>query len=105
MLLLGLGGGSVVESLRKDFKFQKSITAIDIDLVIIELAKEEFQLKDDKNLDVFYEDALQFIKRNRDSFDLIIIDLFIDTQVSDKFLELPIWKYILERKSANGVIL
>mgnify|MGYP001072122832 CR=1 FL=1 len=105
VLLLGLGGGSVIETLRKDFDYQKHISAIEIDPVIIDLAKEEFQLKIFNNLDIICDDALHFVEKNNNTFDLIIIDLFIDTQVPNQFLELPFWEHILQRKSANGVIL
>lgn len=63
VLLLGLGGGSVIETLRKDFDYQKHITAIEIDPVIIDLAKEEFQLKIFENLDIICDDALHFVEK------------------------------------------
>ena len=39
ILLLGLGGGSVIKTLRDDFDYQQYITAIDIDPVIINIAQ------------------------------------------------------------------
>lgn len=105
VLLLGLGGGSVIETLRKDFDYQKNITAIDIDPVIINLAIDEFHLKKNGNLDIICDDAFHFIDLSNKTFDLIIIDLFIDTEVPKQFLELPFWETLLKRKSANGVIL
>jgi spermidine synthase len=105
VLLLGLGGGSVIETLRKDFNYQKHITAIEIDPVIIEIAKDEFQLNNNENLDIICEDAFHFVNSCNSTFDLIIIDLFIDIQVPEKFLKLPFWKTLLKRKSTNGVFL
>ena len=81
ILLLGLGGGSVIETLRIDFHYLKPIVAIDIDPVIIDIAKNEFNLKEDENLQIICEDALKFMQSNTHEFDLIIIDLFIDIQV------------------------
>ena len=46
ILLLGLGGGSVIKTLRDDFDYQHYITAIDIDPVIINIAQEEFNITD-----------------------------------------------------------
>ncbi|MFK7781506.1 fused MFS/spermidine synthase [Psychroserpens sp.] len=105
ILLLGLGGGSVIETLRQDFNYQKQVTAIDIDPVIIEIAKKEYQLETNSNTTIICEDALNFIKRNSSRFDLIIIDLFIDIHVPKPFLELPFWKDVITSKSSNGVIL
>ncbi|MCX7551501.1 spermidine synthase [Xanthomarina sp. F2636L] len=105
VLLLGLGGGSVIQTLRKDFNYKKNITAIEIDPTIINIAKDEFQLQNNQQLEIICADALQYIEENKSTFDLIIIDLFIDTQVPKQFLDLPFWENILQRKSTNGVIL
>ncbi len=105
ILLLGLGGGSVVQTLRQDFNFEKSIVAVDIDAKIIEIAKNEFNLKDDKNLNIICEDALLFMDSNNKQFDLIIIDLFIDITVPKEFLALYFWQQVLKSSSVNGVIL
>lgn len=105
ILLLGLGGGSVIETLRQDFNYQKQITAIDIDPVIIDLAKTEYQLENNSNTSIICKDAFKFIKENTAQFDLIIVDLFIDITVPKVFLELPFWKYLIKSKTANGVIL
>lgn len=105
VLLLGLGGGSVIETLRHDFHYSKSITAVDIDPVIIDIAKNEFQLKEDEHLKIICADALDFMQSNNTQFDLIIIDLFIDITVPNAFLALPFWKNILKASSTNGAIL
>lgn len=101
ILLLGLGGGSVIETLRKDFNFQKNITALEIDSVIIQLAKDEFDIRESENLTIICEDALTFMQQNNKQFDLIILDLYIDVNVPSSFLEVPFWKTILNAKSNN----
>ncbi len=105
VLLLGLGGGSVVETLRKDFNYSKSILAVDIDSAVIKIAKNEFNLKTDQNLEIICGDALEFMQINTEQFDLIIIDLFINISVPKEFLSIPFWKYILKASSTNGAIL
>lgn len=105
ILLLGLGGGSVIETLRENFNYQNQITAIDIDPVIIDIAKTEYQLESDSNTTILCEDALKFIKHNTIIFDLIIIDLFIDIEVPKPFLELSFWEHVVKSKSTNGAIL
>lgn len=105
VLLLGLGGGSVIETLRQDFSYYKNITAVDIDPAIIEIAKNEFQLKEDEYLKIVCADALDYMQLNNAQFDLIIIDLFIDTEVPQVFLALQFWKDVLKASSTNGAIL
>jgi predicted membrane-bound spermidine synthase len=49
ILVLGLVGGSVLKTLRKDFKYAGKITALDFDPVILEIAGREFGVMEDKN--------------------------------------------------------
>ncbi|MGJ8591274.1 MAG: fused MFS/spermidine synthase [Aquaticitalea sp.] len=105
ILLLGLGGGSVIETLRKDFKYKHQITAVDIDPKIIEIARDEFNIVEDATLRIICDDALQFMQSNNSTFDLIIIDLFIDLIVPDVFLNLDFWQDVLKASSTNGTVL
>ena len=105
ILVLGLGGGSVIETLRNDFEYSKPITAVDIDPVIIDIAKNEFQLKEDNNLQIICEDALKFMQSNSCHYDLIIIDLFVDIKVPKPFLEFPFWMNVIKVCSTNGTII
>lgn len=105
ILLLGLGGGSVIETLRQDFKYNKPIVAVDIDPVIIHIAKTEFHHQEDENLKIVCQDALQFMASNSEQFDLIIIDLFVDVEVPKSFLDLSFWKDVVAACGTNGNIL
>ena len=105
ILVLGLGGGSVIETLRKDFNYKKQIYGVDIDPVIIDLAKEEFSLKTDQNLKIICQDAVDFLDETHLNFDLIIIDIFIDTEVPNFVLEEHFWTAILKTASAKHQII
>jgi spermidine synthase len=105
VLLLGLGGGSVIQTLRNDFNYQKQITAVDIDPIIIDIAKSEYGVQDTSELKIICQDAIEFVKQNSQHYDLIIVDLFIDTSIPKEFLTLNFWNDIIKLKSANGVIL
>ena len=105
ILVLGLGGGSVIETLRKDFNYKKQIYGVDIDPVVIDLAKEEFSLKTDQNLKIFCQDAVDFLDENTLNFDLIIIDIFIDTKVPNFVLANNFWTAIIKTASAKNQII
>jgi len=85
VLILGLGGGSVVASLRNKFDFNGYIQAVDIDEKIIEIAKNDFEIRSSKNLAITKYDAFKYVKKNNKKHDLIIIDLFINNEVPDQF--------------------
>ena len=105
VLVLGMGGGSVIETLRQDLKYSKHITAVEIDSVIIDIANTEFGITENETLKIYCDDAFHFIKNNRKLFDLIIIDLFIDLSVPDQFLSEVFWNNILKSKSSKGAII
>ncbi len=85
LLLLGMGGGSIIHSLRNTFEYTKNILAVEIDPEIIKLANEEFGITASENLQIIESDAFQFVKTSEEKFQLIIIDLFIDTNVPPIF--------------------
>jgi len=105
ILLLGLGGGSVLKTLRNDFKYDNNIIAIDIDPVIISIAQEEFNITNDEKLTILCADALEFIMQNDKRFDLIIIDLFVDTEIPDSFYSHSFWRQIIKATINKGGIL
>lgn len=105
ILLLGLGGGSVLKTLRNDFKYDNNIIAIDIDPVIISIAQEEFNITNDEKLTILCADALEFIMQNDKRFDLIIIDLFVDTEIPDSFYSHSFWRQIIKATINKGSIL
>lgn len=74
LLILGLGGGSQVKSYNKYYKV-KSITAVEIDPLIIDLGKRYFDLND-ANLKTINEDACLFLDTVSDTYSLTIIDSF-----------------------------
>lgn len=105
ILVLGMGGGSVIETLRQDFNYKSKITAVEIDQVIIDIANTEYGITENENLKIHCTDAYDFVLQNTVRYDLIIIDLFIDLNVPDKFLSLDFWDGIIRSKSSRGSIL
>ena len=105
VLILGMGGGSVIETLRDHFNYTKHIDAVEIDPIIIEIAKNEFEISESETLKIHCTDAFEFVKTSKEKFDLIIVDLFIDLMVPDKFLSAEFWDNVMGSKSSKGVIL
>lgn len=79
ILVLGVGGGTVITLLTARYP-EASITAVDIDPVIIGIAKKYFHLDHISNLQLLHGDAQEFVKRHK-RYDLIIIDLFIGREI------------------------
>src|SRR5688572_23515399 len=75
VLMLGLGAGSIVHIIRKDYCSNASITAVEIDPVIIEIAKTEFGIEKLQPIQLVLADAAIYMNNNREKFDLICVDL------------------------------
>jgi spermidine synthase len=105
VLLLGLGGGSVINILRQELRQNNSIDAIEIDPVIIEVARNEFGLGSYSSVNVTCIDAYKYVERDTKLYDLVIIDLFIDNNIPLKFCENKFWKNIYRITDFNGSII
>jgi spermidine synthase len=87
ILLMGLGGGSVVSIIREELKIKAPIDAVEIDPIIISIAKEHFNIDRFEGLNIINEDAYTFVHHAQSTYDLIAIDIFTDDKVPVKFFE------------------
>ena len=105
ILVLGMGGGCVVDSLRNKYNYQKEIIGVEIDPVVVKIAKNEFHLLEDKKVQLIEADAETYIAKNKQQYDLIIVDLFIDIEVPQQFYGQEFWKNIANSVEKNGFVL
>jgi spermidine synthase len=105
ILILGMGAGCVIETLRKDFQNDAKITAVEIDKVVIDIAKKYFDVGRFSNLKIVEDDAFEYVKNNKTKHDLIIVDLFIDKETPSQFSSDEFLQNILHSLSSKGNIL
>lgn len=82
MLALGLGGGSVVHILRKEYGLATPITVVELDPVMVELARTHFGLGDFQGVEVITGDATIQVHGLRERYDLVLVDLFEDLEMA-----------------------
>lgn len=87
ILVLGVAGGSVIKTLVDEINFKGKITGVEIDPNIIQIANQYFKLNDIENLEIIIGDAFEFILKTQEKYDLIIIDIFLDTQMPNFLFE------------------
>jgi len=101
-LILGLGGGTVVQLIKSPWPEAK-ILGIEIDPEIIKIGKQFFGLDRVENLEIINKDAFQWLaKYQGKKFDLVLVDFYLGSKFSqqaetDKFLESL--KKILSKKA------
>ncbi|CAN5480906.1 hypothetical protein BH11BAC2_BH11BAC2_26040 [soil metagenome] len=105
VLVLGMGGGSVIELLREKYNFNGKIVAIEIDPVIIEIAAHEFGITNDKSLRIECIDAAEYVTKRTSRFDLILVDLFIDDKIPGKLLSVEFWQLLAGKAAIHCKIL
>ncbi len=87
VLVLGVAAGSVIKTLAEEIKFKGKITGVEIDPAAIEIANTYFNLNKIENLEIVIADAFEFVLKTREKYDLIIIDIFRDTEMPNFLFE------------------
>lgn len=105
VLLLGMGGGCIINSLRSRYNCHAPITALELDPVVIDIAEKEFGITESADLKIITGDAYDYTLETKDSFDLTIIDIFIDIYVPDKFYSTEFWEAMAKSVNLNGFVL
>lgn len=103
-LILGFGLGSIVDILEKKHNAFPTVTGIEIDEVIIEMA-ERYTLPNFKSdVDLIHYDAYLFVDKLKDKFDLVCLDIFINEVIPARFLTLSYIKKLSKLLTNKGVI-
>ncbi len=105
VLILGLGLASVPQMLEQKFNKNFEFYAIEIDPEIIRLANK--YILDDMHspIQIFEMDAEIFIEISDDMFDMIIIDIFDNNVVPEKFESKEFLQKTAQLLSDNGIVL
>lgn len=107
VLILGLGGGSFVKVIKKNFP-KAYITGVDIDPVIVDIGKQYFGLAEDEGLEIVIADAQSYIKQAsslRKEYDLVFIDMYTGYEIPQFAQEESFLKKIYSLKTKSGCVI
>mgnify|MGYP005843862585 CR=1 FL=1 len=105
ILVLGVAGGSVIQTLKKEFQFENKITGVEIDEVVLDLANRYFHLNEYPKVDLIVYDAFEFVLSTKKKYDLIVIDIFFDTKMPNFLFEKHFIFRVSQIISRNGFII
>ena len=105
ILILGVAGGSVIKTLVNEIKYKGKITGIEIDSETINLANKYFGLDKIENLQIIIADAEKYITETKETYNLIIIDIFEDNIMPDFLFENTFISNILKILNTNGFVI
>jgi spermidine synthase len=105
VLVLGLGGGSIIHILHKEFKVQCEIKAIEYDPEIIHLAEKYWNMKNTPRLRICHDDAYHFVHHTKEKFDLILFDIYINNNIPEKFESKSFFHALKNIMSKKGLLI
>ena len=101
ILMIGLGGGSISTYLGR-FMPDATITTLEIDPGVIEAAKTYFGIRETERLKYVAIDGRLSLRRNRQTYDLMLVDAFHGGYVPFHLLTQEFYKLIKERLTPGG---
>ncbi len=100
LLLVGLGGGSVVKNFAHD---GWKVDAVEIDQVVIKVAREHFGLEASEG-NIFEMDGRQYLLRHEKNYEIIAMDAFGSSSIPFHLVTEEAFALIASRLSADGVL-
>ncbi|UYZ62819.1 spermidine synthase [Hymenobacter weizhouensis] len=106
VLVLGLGGGSVVQLLRQELHLHGPITAVELDPAVVSVAADEFGIEASDTLRVVCADAFAWLPTApADTYGLVVIDLFLDLELPAGLAQASFWRQVHRCLQPGGWVL
>ncbi|MHB1451821.1 MAG: spermidine synthase [Coriobacteriia bacterium] len=75
VLVLGLGGGAITKRFWRDYP-GVTVDSVEIDPVVVDVARKYFWLPEDERSRVFVEDARRYVQTTDETYDIVIVDAY-----------------------------
>lgn len=106
ILIIGLGGGTMSNTLKQIYPFAV-ITNVEIDPAVIKVARDYFAFIENKNITAVAQDGRIFIKRaalKKQQYDWIILDAFNGDYIPEHLMTQEFLQEAKQLLSENGVL-
>jgi spermidine synthase len=107
VLMIGLGAGTAQRSYQHYYP-QISVTTVEIDPVVLRVAKDYFSFKESDRQRVFVEDGRLFLRRNTGKHDAILLDAYVQgrygSAIPQHLATKEFFELVRERLTTNGVL-
>jgi spermidine synthase len=104
-LILGFGAGSIATILQEELHIECSIIGVEHDPVILEIFSEHFNPERFDRLQLLNDDAASFIGKNKLSFDLVCVDVFLDKEVPEECLQPEFLQKLNQAVNSSGSLI
>lgn len=101
LLMVGLGGGSALKRLSRDFP-DMELKAVEIDPVVVDVAREHFAVPDDIEVEV--EDGRRYLARDERQWDVIGLDAYYSDSIPFHLATREFLELVRERLTPGGLV-
>lgn len=99
-LILGLGAGTLAHMISDQFHPSR-LVGVEIDSLMLDLGRRHFSLNRVPNLEVLQQDAHRYVRKARDHFDAVLVDLYLGEVLPD-FVYSP--RFLSSLKSLGNLV-
>jgi spermidine synthase len=103
VLFIGLGGGSAVKRMWRDFPALQ-LHAVEIDPEVVRVAERWFELPRDQRLEVTAQDGRRFLQTTDERWDMIVIDAYFADSIPFHLATTQFFELVRSRLSPGGVV-
>jgi spermidine synthase len=103
ILIIGLGGGSIPKKLQKEFP-SLEVDVVEIDPEVIQMARDQFKVRDGKNLRLYAQDGRLFLTRTTNLYDIILIDAYYADAMPFHLATREFFELAQRKLTSNGII-
>ena len=103
VLVVGMGSGSVPKRVLSDFPGVQ-VDSVELDPVVVDVAKRYFELRDTPRHRIFVQDGRQYIRRADTSYDLIIMDAYFAEGVPFHLVTREFFQQTKAKLAPGGIV-
>jgi protein-L-isoaspartate O-methyltransferase len=103
VLVVGMGSGSVPKRVLSDFPGVQ-VDSVELDPVVVDVAKRYFELRDTPRHRIFVQDGRQYIRRADTAYDLIIMDAYFAEGVPFHLVTREFFQQTKAKLAPGGIV-
>lgn len=103
--LLVIGGGGFMLPTAAFHRIPDLVTdVVEIDPLLVQIARDYFDLPDDKRLGVHVGDGANYVAGTKNTYDMIIVDAFSGTTIPPHLIEYTALQHYKNHLNENGIV-
>src|SRR4030067_1510957 len=105
VLKIGVGGGSLPRFIKRYYP-QIHIDNVDIDPLIVDIARKYFFVREGDGFKIYVEDGRKFIETVKTAYDMVILDAFgSDNEIPHQLTSIEFLHQVKSRLSPKGIVI